>query len=50
MEVIPRQRAAQLRDKDWEPWKTLIRMKYLNEDKELDELLKELNSLGLHVT
>jgi len=46
LELVPRQRKPQLRDRDWEPLKDLVYTKYIVDDLELDEVLAELQREG----
>ena len=47
LERVPRQRKAQLRDRDWEPWKDLVYTMYIVNDMELDDVVAELQDQGL---
>jgi len=49
MDVVPRQRSAQLRPEEWEAWKSLIRTKYLVDDLEVDAVVEELHRHGLKI-
>ena len=50
LSVVWPRRAAQLRSEDWEPWKTLIRTKYLIDNMEVDAIVIELKDYGFEIT
>ncbi|KAH6649365.1 hypothetical protein F5144DRAFT_3859 [Chaetomium tenue] len=49
LELVPRQKKAQLGDRDWEPWKDLVYTMYLVDGVELEEVVAELRRQGLDV-
>jgi hypothetical protein len=47
LQLVPRQKKPQLRDKDWEPLKDLVYTKYIVNGMELDQVVAELQRHGL---
>ncbi|KAI9147240.1 Ankyrin repeat domain-containing protein [Paramyrothecium foliicola] len=50
MALVHKSKTPRLRDEEWESWKGLIRIKYLDENKKLEEVVVELRDLGFMVT
>lgn len=49
MALVSRPKKPQLKDRDWEPWKDFVYVEYLVKNRELDEVVAELQSYNLNV-